>query len=132
MLNFESATSRHSTQKPTAANQRYNCEDLTQLAVLIVVTITASITYAVRHMPIGQTRHVCLSRCCRRTTGLFYAEKGLKSPPNVTRRGYRMAQGKARRLPNLGATANTTQVAQAACGKDSLTDRSVQMCCCWR
>jgi hypothetical protein len=33
-----------------------------------------------------------------------------------------VAQGKARKLPNLGAGANLTQVAQAACGKDSATD----------
>jgi hypothetical protein len=59
---------------------------------------------------------------CRRTTGLIYAEKGLRSSPNATRRGYSVVRGRASKVANLGAAANITQIAQEDCGKDSITD----------
>jgi hypothetical protein len=59
---------------------------------------------------------------CSRTTGLVYAERGLRSPPNVTRRGYLITRTKSRVLANLGAGANMRQIAQAACNKNNITD----------
>jgi hypothetical protein len=59
---------------------------------------------------------------CIRTTGLIYAEKGLDSPPNATKRVYSVVGGRARKVVSLGAAANTTQIAQTACGKDSIVD----------
>jgi hypothetical protein len=61
---------------------------------------------------------------CSRSTGLYYAERGLRTPINATIRGYRVSSGRANRVRNLGSTANpdATQIARAACGKDSITD----------
>jgi hypothetical protein len=61
---------------------------------------------------------------CSRSTGLNYAEKGLKSSPNATRRGYSASRGRADRVRSLGSTANpdVAQIAREACGKDSITD----------
>jgi hypothetical protein len=55
-----------------------------------------------------------------RKTGLIYnAAKGLRSPPNATRPGYRISRGKANILRNLGASTET-EVAQRVCGLDAI------------
>jgi hypothetical protein len=61
---------------------------------------------------------------CRysRTTGLSYNIKGLRSPPNITRGSYNTSRRRGRIVANLGAGANLTQLAQAACGKVDVTD----------
>jgi hypothetical protein len=59
---------------------------------------------------------------CRHFTGLVYAPKGLRSPPNITRRRYGNVRTKAILLKTLGAGANATQLAQAACDKPDVSD----------
>jgi hypothetical protein len=54
---------------------------------------------------------------CSYKAGLLYAEKGLRSPPNATRRGYRYSRSRQQLVTSLGARANLTRIAQAACGK---------------
>jgi hypothetical protein len=63
----------------------------------------------------------CLRRhICSRTTGLEYnAKDGLRSPPNVTRPGYRTSRGKANIPRNLGA-ATEAEVAQKVCGQATI------------
>lgn len=46
----------------------------------------------------------------------------MRSPPNATRRSYVYSRLKRGILSNLGAGANTTQIARAACGKDNVTE----------
>lgn len=65
---------------------------------------------------------MCLCASCRRKTGLLYQDKGLRSPPNNTRRGYSLSRGKASTVRNLGAGSNATQIARAACSKDNILD----------
>ncbi|WIA24077.1 hypothetical protein OEZ85_013685 [Tetradesmus obliquus] len=52
-----------------------------------------------------------------RCTGLLYETRGMRSPPNATRRSYVTSRNRRRTIANLGAGANTEQIAKAACGK---------------
>lgn len=61
-------------------------------------------------------------RLCRRTTGLDYRDKGLRSSPNTTRRNYFVSRGKAAQIRTLGAGTNSTQIARAACNTTNVMD----------
>uniref|UniRef100_A0A383W5T9 Peptidase C1A papain C-terminal domain-containing protein n=1 Tax=Tetradesmus obliquus TaxID=3088 RepID=A0A383W5T9_TETOB len=63
------------------------------------------------------TPHRLLLQAPNYRAGLLYAEKGLRSPPNATRRGYRYSRSRKQLVTNLGASGNMTRLTQAACGK---------------
>ncbi|WIA24084.1 hypothetical protein OEZ85_013692 [Tetradesmus obliquus] len=59
-------------------------------------------------------RATCTAKRC---TGLLYEVRGMRSSPNATRRSYVSSRNKRKIITNLGAGANTEQIAKAACGK---------------
>uniref|UniRef100_A0A383WDS0 Uncharacterized protein n=1 Tax=Tetradesmus obliquus TaxID=3088 RepID=A0A383WDS0_TETOB len=59
-------------------------------------------------------RATCTAKRC---TDLLYEARGMRSPPNATRRSYVTSRNRRRTINNLGAGANTEQIAKAACGK---------------
>ncbi|KAF6257657.1 hypothetical protein COO60DRAFT_1695321 [Scenedesmus sp. NREL 46B-D3] len=72
------------------------------------------------------TPHRELMQVQERTAGLLPpADRGLRSPRNLTRRGYRAHRTRAAQTRNLGAKAaavSAEQVARAACGKTNIRD----------
>jgi hypothetical protein len=64
----------------------------------------------------------CMFHACRRSTGLTYAEKGLRSAPNATRRSISISRGRRDAVANLGAEVDARELAQKACNKNNLAD----------
>lgn len=89
---------------------------------LCLLSVTVVLALAETEGAPADTSQRQLRQVPPRKTGLLYQDKGLRSPPNNTRRGYSLSRGKASTVRNLGAGSNATQIARAACSKDNILD----------
>lgn len=91
------------------------------LVTLVFSTAGAAHTTVQQDQEMQGTRNRSLKQTLDRTTGLIYnAQKGLRSPPNATRPGYRFSRSKANILRSLGSSTEA-EVAQAVCGQDAIS-----------